>query len=95
MFGLGAVLVLGAFSALKGGDADGRFRTGHRGNITPDLPSGCISIYIAINCFLIGSGFIFFKNIGSMSNVFFYTTLAVFVINGFLIPVAGLFMPEE
>jgi hypothetical protein len=109
MFGIGTILLLGGFSALKGGDADGRFSSGHKGNITPDLPGGCLSLHIALNFILIGWGFVFLRDYTSISdvihyinitgwkqmNLFIYLSGIVFLINGFMIPIAGLFMPGD
>jgi len=109
MFGIGALLLMGGFSELKGGDADRRFSTGHKGNITPDLPGGCLLLFIALNFILIGWGFVFLRNYDSISdvihyinitgwkqiNLFIYLSGFVFLINGFMIPIAGLIMPGD
>ena len=109
MFGVGALLLLGGFSALKGGAADGRFSTGHKGNITPDLPDGCLFGYTALNFILIGWGFVFLRDYSSISDVLHYVSITeweqmnlfvylsgfVFLINGFMIPISSLIMPSE
>lgn len=109
MFGIGILLVVGGFSLIKGGDSDGRFRTGHKGNVTPDLPGGYFALFFALNFILIGWGFIFLKEYASISeiiqyvkitgwkqmNLFIYFTCIVFFINGFMIPIASLFMPSD
>ena len=108
-FGLGGLLTLGGFGLLKGGESDGRFKTGHKGNVTPDLPGGCFILHIAINLIILGWGYVFFDKYSSISevlryidhtawgklNLFVYITPFIFLLNGFLVPIAGIFLPED
>ena len=109
MFGIGALLLLSGFGLLKGGDSDGRFRTGRKGNVLPNLPGGCLMLYIGFNFVLIGWGYIFLKDFSTVAeiisylkdkewgqmNLFVFITPLILIINGFMIPISELIISEE
>ncbi len=107
-FGLGIICIIGAIQG-DGAVADGRYRTGYKGNITPDIGYTGSMFYIGANFLILGWGYLFLDQFRTADEIitylkntpwkeisfFIYATLLIFSLNGFMMPFAGLVMPSD